>query len=66
VRNHQYKYAACNTGEELLFDLARDPHELDNVVDEPGYQEALQAMRRELGRRWFDVERQYPLRSGQY
>jgi choline-sulfatase len=53
-------------GEELLFDLEADPHELHNRADDPAYLPALQAMRQELNRRWFTVEKQYPLRTGQY
>lgn len=66
VRTHEFKYSAGKHGQELLFDLTSDPHELTNVADDPGHAEALGAMRHELLRRWFDVERQYPLKTGQY
>ncbi|MBN1400627.1 MAG: sulfatase-like hydrolase/transferase [Anaerolineae bacterium] len=52
--------------QELLFDLARDPHELSNVAPDPAYAGELDVMRAELVRRSFDVESQYPLRTGQY
>jgi arylsulfatase A-like enzyme len=52
--------------DELLYDLREDPHEQRNVAGDPAYQEALDAMRAELVKRWFMVEDQYPLRSGRY
>jgi len=66
VRTRDLKYCVCNDGAELLFDLASDPHELRNVVAEGAYAGRCAEMRRELSRRWFDVEKQYPLRSGAY
>jgi arylsulfatase A-like enzyme len=66
VRTHEHKYCVSNLGEELLFDLRSDPAELENVVRAPEHQDVLQAMREELIRRWFDVEKQYPLRTGMY
>jgi len=66
VRTHDFKYGLSNAGEELLFDLGNDPTELSNVIDDAAHRDALNRMRRELLRRWFDVERQYPLRTGMY
>jgi arylsulfatase A-like enzyme len=66
VRTHEFKYSAGNNGRELLFDLTNDPHELTNVAEDPACADALGRMRHELLRRWFDVERQYPLKTGQY
>lgn len=66
VRTDRYKYCVSNAGEELLFDLEEDPGELYNRAGEPVYRDVLQAMREELLRRWFTVERQYPLRTGEY
>jgi arylsulfatase A-like enzyme len=66
VRTHEFKYCAARDGTELLFDLRADPHETRNVAADPGHADALHALRRELVRRWFDVEDQYPLRTGQY
>jgi arylsulfatase A-like enzyme len=66
VRTHSLKYAVSNGGRELLFNLEDDPHELSNVSGDKSHADALHVMRRELLRRWFDVERQYPLRTGQY
>jgi arylsulfatase A-like enzyme len=66
VRTHGCKYCASNFGEELLFDLSQDPHELTNVIEDPEYRDILHAMRDELLRRWFDVEKQIPERTAQY
>ena len=69
VRTHEHKYCACSDGREILFDLTSDPHELTNVAGEGFHQshrDALNRMRAELLRRWFDVEKQYPLRTGAY
>jgi len=66
VRTHEFKYCVSGSGEELLFDLRDDPDELTNVVGQSVSQPALHAMREELVRRWFDVERQYPMRTGRY
>jgi arylsulfatase len=66
VVTQEFKYAASNGGDELLFDLAHDPHELHNVAAAPECAGALAEMRAELLRRWFDVEHQYPLRTAAY
>ena len=66
VRTHEFKYCVSGSGEELLFDLREDPDELSNVVGQSVARPALHAMREELVRRWFDVERQYPMRTGRY
>ena len=66
VRTRAFKYCVSGAGEELLFDLWRDPHELTNVARSCEYQPALDDMRTELLKRWFTVETQYPLRTGDY
>jgi hypothetical protein len=35
VRGERYKYVVYQTGEEELYDLLRDPHELDNIASHP-------------------------------
>jgi N-acetylglucosamine-6-sulfatase len=37
LRNDRYVYAEHDNGERELYDLRRDPHQLRNVVGEPGY-----------------------------
>jgi len=66
VRTHEFKYCASSGGGEMLFDLRQDPHELTDVCEDPAYAAPLATMRHELARRWFDVESQYPLRTGRY
>jgi arylsulfatase A-like enzyme len=66
VRNYKYKLCALKDGTELLYDLEADPHELDDVSGDPRYGEPLNDMRRELLRRWFQTESQYPKQTGPY
>jgi len=66
VRTRALKYCVSAEGEELLFDLWNDPNELANLAHTHGCQPALDDMRTELLKRWFDVESQYPLRTGDY
>jgi arylsulfatase len=66
VRTHEYWYSANNSGREMLFDLRRDPHQLCDVSKDAQHADALHEMRHELLRRWFDVEEQYPIRTGEY
>ncbi len=66
LRTHDWKYCVSGTGEEKLFDLANDPGELQDMSGEAAHLEPLQTMRWELLLRWFAVEKQYPLQTGQY
>ena len=66
LRTRGHKYSICGDGREQLLDLQADPHELTNVVDRPEHAAALAEMRRELLRRWFTIESQFPPRTGIY
>ena len=66
IRTHSYKYCVSSSGQELLFDLKEDPYELRDLNQTSEYQELLNGAREEAVLRWFTVEKQYPLRSGQY
>ncbi len=66
VRTHDHKYARSNTGEERLYDLQRDPGELCDYSSDPAYTGLLNNMRVLLLQRWFEVEKQYPLQTGDY
>jgi arylsulfatase A-like enzyme len=66
VRTLDYKYCRNNSGRELLFDLKIDPHEISNVAQEESYTEALHMMRNEMLSRYFDAEKQFPIRTGMY
>jgi N-acetylglucosamine-6-sulfatase len=37
LRNERYLYAEHDTGERELYDLARDPHQLDSLHDDPAH-----------------------------
>ncbi|MDB1125341.1 sulfatase family protein [Vibrio algarum] len=45
VRDKQYRYYSNSEGEELLFDLQNDSHELNNVAKEQSHSDALSKMR---------------------
>jgi N-sulfoglucosamine sulfohydrolase len=45
-----FKLAFGKRPAEELYDLSRDPHQVDNVAGKPEYAEAQQALRAELGR----------------
>ncbi len=52
VKSGALKYIASPADPELLYDLDRDPDELDNVVGDPRYKEKVDAFRLEVARRW--------------
>jgi len=66
VRGRDWFYAVAGGGQELLFDLRRDPRQLHNVAADLAHSDALAAMRRELISRWFDVEAQSLRRTAAY
>ena len=66
VRTPDFKYCVSSAGREQLSDLRSDPHELHNVAEHDAAKGALHEMRAEMLRRWFEVEKQYPLRTAQY
>ncbi|MFP4579530.1 MAG: sulfatase [Candidatus Sumerlaeia bacterium] len=66
VRTHEYKYIATNGGQEHLYDLTKDPHELVNLAETRDAADLLHAGRAELLKRLFDVEAQFPRPSGAY
>lgn len=50
VRGERYKYVLYQTREEELYDLLRDPHELDNIAPHPAVRSLKRHLRRELAR----------------
>ena len=66
VRTHDYTYCRYSDGRDILVDAASDPHQLQNVASDIHKQDLLHSAREEMLRRWFDVEGQYPTRSGSY
>ncbi len=56
LRDHEYKYVRCRLDPDMLFHLAKDPHELINVADDPVHADALNRFREMADTRW-DLER---------
>jgi choline-sulfatase len=52
IRRGRWKYIACDTDPDQLFDLRSDPHELVNLAKEPEHHDLLAALRAECARRW--------------
>jgi arylsulfatase len=60
LRTTRYRYVCESTGAEHLWDLDRDPGEYRDVATDPGYQEPLAALRRQLLTRTIANERVLP------
>ncbi|MGI9408511.1 MAG: choline-sulfatase [Hyphomicrobiaceae bacterium] len=56
LRDGRYKYTRCRLDPEQLFDLERDPHELDDLAGSPEQSATLDGFRQEVSKRW-DLER---------
>ncbi len=52
LRKDGMKYVHCGTDPTMLFDLAKDPRELQNVAADPAYAKVAEQLRSEVGRRW--------------
>jgi N-acetylglucosamine-6-sulfatase len=52
VRNQRFKYIHYTDlkGMDELYDLARDPYELHNIIKDPGMANTLKEMKEELNR----------------
>jgi arylsulfatase A-like enzyme len=48
IRNRRWKYVWNATDVDELYDLAADPHELRNVIDQPEHRDELDELRRTL------------------
>jgi choline-sulfatase len=59
VRTPRFKYTRYDDGGSELYDLDRDPHELENRVDSAGYAQELTQLKRQMD----EWERQYPHRA---
>lgn len=66
VRTREYLYLRTNRGEEALYDIASDPHQLNNIAGSAESLDMLQQARDEMLRRWFEVESQYPRKTAHY
>jgi choline-sulfatase len=56
IRRGDYKYIACDRDRPLLFNLANDPHELVNLLDDPAHAVAAGAFAEEVATRWDSVK----------
>ncbi len=52
IRRNQYKYIYCETDPPLLFDVEKDPEELENLAPLEAYQPIATAFRKEVLARW--------------
>ncbi|NIY72248.1 choline-sulfatase [Marivivens donghaensis] len=48
----QYKFNQCQLDPDQLFDLEKDPHELNNVAGDPAYAQVLADMKAKAAERW--------------
>ena len=52
IRKDQWKYIFCSLDPEQLFDLDKDPHELDNLIEKNDYKSTVQFFRESTGVTW--------------
>ncbi len=56
IRTERYKYVYNPPGVDELYDLERDPHELQNVIDNPQYAETKLRLRQQLAEWMTDTD----------
>ena len=52
IRRDGIKYIHCRTDPPMMFDLNKDPQELNNLAADPAYATTAADLRREVGARW--------------
>ena len=52
LRSGAYKYIYCETDPGMMFDLEKDPNELENLCENPSYAEKCEEMKQEILQRW--------------
>lgn len=60
LRTARYRYIVTASGQETLYDLARDPREYQDVAGDPTYLPVLADLRRQLVQRLIERERPRP------
>lgn len=66
LRTATHLYERRSDGDEVLYDLQSDPHQLTNIAEAPAHREALEGLRAKLLGRWFDVQSRDAVRTGPY
>ena len=56
IRKDRWKYIFCSLDPEQLFDLDKDPHELDNLIEKADYKSTVQSFRDTIESTW-DLDR---------
>ena len=56
IRRGDHKYIACDADTPLLFNMADDPHELTNLVNDPAYEAVAKEFAAEVASRWDSVK----------
>ncbi len=52
IRKERWKYIFCSLDPEQLFDLDKDPHELDNLIEKTDYKSTVQSFRDIIESTW--------------
>ena len=52
IRRERWKYIFCSLDPEQLFDLDKDPHELDNLIEKTDYKSIVQSFRETIASTW--------------
>ena len=52
IRKDRWKYIFCSLDPEQLFDLDKDPHELDNLIEKTDYKSIVQSFRETIESTW--------------
>jgi len=65
VRTRTHKLLLCKEGRSLFFDLEKDPFEVNNLYDEPNYQEEIENLKKCLAE-WVLFESRTPTNLDEY
>lgn len=55
LRQGAYKYVYCETDPGMMYDLENDPHELNNLCEDPAFSDRAKAVEAEVLKRWDPV-----------
>ena len=63
IERDRFKYVWYRGHSDELFDLQNDPHEMNNVYDDPGYSDIIRELKTrllELKKQYGDMDEKYP------